>query len=298
MSDVKKQVLGRGLSALLGGAEEDQDDSKIQNNVKTASYPEKISIDLIEPGTLQPRKNFSEEELEELSRSIYERGVLQPILVRPHPFYPNRFEIIAGERRWRASKMAGLSKIPVNVMHFSDLDTLEAGLLENIQRQDLNPIEEAEGYLRLMNDYDYTQEDLSSILGKSRSHIANYTRLLNLPKPVQNHIVCGKLSAGHGRALIGAEDAEVLAEQIIKKNLSVRQTEDLMKKTKKEKDPSFSIESQGSEKEVLESHLTNLLGLSVDLVLKGAGGRIIIPFKNPGELDQVIQKFNTLEKET
>ena len=188
--------------------------------------------------------------MNELAASIQERGVLQPVLVRS--FSDKQYELIAGERRWRAAKIAGLHEIPVIVRDFSDGEALEIGLLENIQRQDLNPIEEAEGYRRLAEEFNHTQESLSRILGKSRSHIANTLRLLTLPKTVQEHLVTGKLSAGHGRSLIGVEDPEHIAEMIISRRLNVRQAEALAKqKGRQWEENQHVVSSPDPEKEIL-----------------------------------------------
>ncbi len=281
MNDMKKNALGRGLSSLLNPTETEGQALPVIS----------LSLESIQKGTLQPRKHFPEEDLQELAVSIRERGVLQPILVRASSLGDKKYELIAGERRWRASKIAGLEEIPAIVRSFSDAEALEIGLLENIQRQDLNPIEEAEGYHRLAEEFDHTQESLSRILGKSRSHIANTLRLLTLPKTVQEHLVTGKLSAGHGRSLIGVENPEHIADMIISRRLNVRQAEALAKQ-KEENVPSSS--SSDPEKEILQNQLSDLLGTPIELILKGAGGKIAIPFKNPTELDALIKKFNQL----
>ncbi len=288
MNEVRKQALGRGLSALLGSSQEDEREN--------GSFPlSSLPMELILPGRHQPRHYFPEEELLSLSASIREKGVLQPILVRIHPEEREKYEIVAGERRWRAAKKAELTHIPVLVKEFSDAEALEVGLLENIQRQDLNPIEEAEGYRRLAEEFNHTQESLARILGKSRSHIANTLRLLTLPKAVKDYLNEGKLSAGHGRALVGVEDPEFLAKMIVEGNLSVRQTETLSKqKERKDDQGQSSTRGWDPEKEVLKNHLSDLLGVSVDLTLKGMGGKIVISFKNPTELDEIIKKFNSL----
>ncbi|MBI2706847.1 MAG: ParB/RepB/Spo0J family partition protein [Proteobacteria bacterium] len=284
MNEMKKNVLGRGLSSLLNpGTNEDHEDMIIR-----------LPLDSIQKGALQPRKHFPEEDLKELAVSIQERGVLQPILVRLMSLGDKKYELIAGERRWRAAKIAGLDEIPVIVRSFSDGEALEIGLLENIQRQDLNPIEEAEGYHRLAEEFDHTQDSLSRILGKSRSHIANTLRLLTLPKTVQEHLVTGKLSAGHGRSLIGVENPEHIAEMIISRRLSVRQAEALAKQKEDKEENIYSVNSSDPEKEVLQNQLSDLLGTPVELILKGGGGKIGIPFKNPIELDTLIKKFNQL----
>lgn len=287
MNEIRKQVLGRGLSALLGSSSDETDDEKLESSTT-------LPIDKIVPGRHQPRTHFPPEELEALSISIKEKGVLQPILVRLQPEDSSLYEIVAGERRWRASKAAGLQNIPAIIKSFSDAESLEVGLLENIQRQDLNPIEEAEGYRRLAEEFNHTQESLARILGKSRSHIANTLRLLTLPKKIKDYLSEGKLSAGHGRSLIGAQDPEGLAKLIIEQNLSVREIETLSKKSSNSTGYTNSSSSIDPEQAILKNHLSDLLGTSIELNLKGQGGKIIIPFRNPGDLDQLIQKFNRI----
>lgn len=207
-----------------------------------------------------------------------------------------KYEIVAGERRWRAAKKGGLSEIPVILKDFTDREALEVGLLENIQRQDLNPIEEAEGYRRLAEEFNHTQESLSRTLGKSRSHIANTLRLLTLPKKIRDYLTEGKLSSGHARALVNSDDPERLADLILEQGLSVRQTEGLRKPSKARQTLSGSRASD-PEKEVLCQHISDLLGTSIDLILKGEGGKIIIPFNDPIELDQILQKFNQIKED-
>jgi ParB family chromosome partitioning protein len=286
MSDIRKQVLGRGLSALLGPIGEDERESQKESSMT-------LSIQAIHPNPQQPRLHFSEEELTSLCESIREKGILQPILVRLHPHEKGKYQIVAGERRWRAAQKAGLTQIPVYIRDFSDKETLEVGLLENIQRQDLNPIEEAEGYRRLAEEFDHTQESLSRILGKSRSHIANTLRLLTLPQKVKQYLIEGKLSAGHGRSLIGNQNPEKLADLIVGRNLSVRQVETLSKK-KGKKEIKINISQADPEKDILENQLSELLCVPVNLTLKGAGGTVTLTFKNPGELDEILKKLNSI----
>lgn len=287
MSEFKRQVLGRGLSALL-------DPTSSNESTQEDITPHSLPIGTIIPGKNQPRYSFHEEDLESLSFSIQEKGVLQPILVRKLLSQNEKYEIVAGERRWRAAQKAGLSEIPVILKDFTDREALEVGLLENIQRQDLNPIEEAEGYRRLAEEFNHTQESLSRTLGKSRSHIANTLRLLTLPKKIRDYLTEGKLSSGHGRALVSADDPERLADLILEQGLSVRQTESLRKPSEEKRVLSGSRVSD-PEKEVLCQHISDLLGTSIDLTLKGEGGKIIIPFNDPIELDQILQKFNQIK---
>jgi len=287
MSDIRKQVLGRGLSALLNPSGGDERESQKEPSMT-------LSIDSIHPNPHQPRVLFSEEELTSLSESIREKGILQPILIRLHPSETGKYQIVAGERRWRAAQKAGLTHIPAYLRHFSDKETLEVGLLENIQRQDLNPIEEAEGYRRLAEEFDHTQESMSRILGKSRSHIANTLRLLTLPEKVKKYMIEGKLSAGHGRSLIGTPNPEKLADMIVGRNLSVRRVETLLKKKGKKETDLTSYTPADPEKDILEKQLSDLLGVPVGLTLKGAGGKVTLTFKNPGELDEILKKLNSI----
>lgn len=290
MSELKRQVLGRGLSALLDPTSSDKEPHS-QETIGALS----LLVDNIVPGKNQPRYSFPEEDLESLSLSIQEKGVLQPILVRRLLNQDGKYEIVAGERRWRAAKKVGLSQIPVIIKDFTDREALEVGLLENIQRQDLNPIEEAEGYRRLAEEFNHTQESLSQALGKSRSHIANTLRLLTLPKKVRDYLIEGKLSSGHCRALVNAPNPETLADLILEQGLSVRQTEGLRKPSGRQKASSGSAMVH-PEKEVLCQHISDLLGRPIDLSLKGEGGKIIIPFNDPTELDQILQKFNQINE--
>lgn len=287
MSEFKRQVLGRGLSALLDPTSSDKE---IQEDI----VPHSLPIEALVPGKNQPRYSFPEEDLDSLSLSIQEKGILQPILVRRLLNQNGKYEIVAGERRWRAAKRAGLFEIPSIIKDFTDREALEVGILENIQRQDLNPIEEAEGYRRLAEEFNHTQESLSRTLGKSRSHIANILRLLMLPKKVKDYLIEGKLSSGHGRALVNADDPEKLADLILEQGLSVRQTEGLRRSSEAKRAP-LGGKVSDPETEVLCQHISDLLGISIDLTLKGEGGKIIIPFNNPTELDQILQKFNQIK---
>jgi ParB family chromosome partitioning protein len=291
MTDIKKPVLGRGLSSLFNPSDE-------ENQSFNEGDPYMVSLESIDPGVQQPRQAFVEEELSALASSIKEKGVLQPILIRPHPQKSGKYEIVAGERRWRAAKKVGLDQIPALIKEFTDAEALEVGLLENIQRQDLNPIEEAEGYRRLAEEFSHTQESLSRILGKSRSHIANVLRLLTLPANVKNHLAQGKLSASHGRALINSDNPEYLADLIVKRGLSVRQAEILAKQKLIQNDSGSTPSHADPEKEILRQHISDLLGRPIDLVLRGLGGRIVISFKNPADLDQLLQRLNSDKSQT
>jgi ParB family chromosome partitioning protein len=230
----RRRTLGRGLSALFG---EETEDYAALDKLRQAKM---VPIEFVRPGRFQPRRHFDEEAMEALVASIREKGVLQPLLVRRHPNAGNMYEIIAGERRWRAAQAAALHEIPVVIREFSDRDALEIALVENIQRQDLSPLEEAEGYKRLMEEFNHTQEELAKAVGKSRSHVANMLRLLALPDPVKNLVEEGTLSAGHARALINVENAVAVAEEVVRLGLNVRQTEQLAQSAKPPRRPPSS----------------------------------------------------------
>lgn len=226
----KRKSLGRGLGALLGDAEFNIDEALNDTPTQSAQAPDdRVDVNLLFPSPFQPRKDFDEEALNALVESVKEKGVLQPLLVRKKN---GRFEIIAGERRWRASKLAGLQTVPVIVKDMDDKEVLEVALVENLLRENLSAIEEAEGFQRLIDEFSHTQEALAQIVGKSRSHVANTLRLLNLPDSVKDLVREGTLSAGHARALVGLDNAETLAKQIVAKDLNVRQVEELVAKQK------------------------------------------------------------------
>lgn len=285
MTEIKKQALGKGLAALIGSTNEAREYGSNSNSDMLPLYQ-------IIPGKHQPRTTFIKEELEALAQSIKEKGVLQPIIVRPSSADGHKYEIVAGERRWRAAKLSGLDQIPAIIKKFTEAEALEVGLLENIQRQDLNPIEEAEGYKKLAEEFSHTQESLSKILGKSRSHIANTMRLLTLSPKIKDYIKEGKLSAGHGRALLSSSNPDQLAEQIINQNLSVREVEGQAKGRISRKADNQAYTQGDPELSILKNHLFELIGKKVELQMKGRGGNIIIPFKDPSDLDLIIQKLN------
>lgn len=279
--------LGMGLSALLGADEAEYGDLEHGEATKT------VPVAHLHPGKYQPRHAFDEQELKDLAESIRAKGVLQPLLVRPHPSQPGAFEIIAGERRWRAAQLAQVHDVPVIVRDFDDRETLEVALIENLQRQDLSPLEEADGYKRLMDEFDHTQDALAQTLGKSRSHVANMLRLLTLPEPVKEMINDGQLSAGHARALVGREDALALAQEIVKKGLNVRQAEKLAKGN-----TSGAPRSKGAAKKAkdadtlaLEEDLANLLGLKVDINDQGGHGTVVVHYESLEQLDQVLAQL-------
>lgn len=284
--DGKRRTLGRGLSALFG------EDAEAPPETRKATRA--IPIEQIRPGRYQPRRHFDPDAIATLAASIREKGILQPLLVRPLPNLPNTYELIAGERRWRAAQQAQLHEVPVLIRDLSDRETLEIALIENLQREDLNPMEEADAYARLMAEFQHTQDELARAVGKSRSHIANTLRLLSLPEPVREHLAEGRLSAGHARSLIGLDRADDVARDIIARGLSVRQTEALAQRlrqpelTKAPKPPSL-LDADTIE---LERLVSAGLGLGVKIRHKGNGGEIVIHYKNFDQLDHLIRKLS------
>ena len=278
--------LGRGLNALMGdlAREEPVGEGKENASPGVRSLP----VGSLTPHPGQPRRHFDEAALEELAQSIALRGVLQPIVVRPHG---TGYQIVAGERRWRAAQRARLHEVPVIVRAFDDTETLEVALVENIQRQDLNAIEEAEAYHRLIEDFGHTQEALGKLVNKSRSHIANLLRLLELPTPVQERVVNGALTMGHARALIGAPDVETLADQVVARGLSVRDTERMARAAKPA--PRSQRDSVGRDPDLaaLEQQLADLLGLSVRVAHSAKGGTLTLSYSTLDQLDMVCQRL-------
>lgn len=281
VSPMHKGRLGRGLASLIG------EPGPVQSRLPPEGEQRMISIDQIRAGKLNPRKDFPPEELAELADSIQQKGLVQPILVRPERAPGTGYEIVAGERRWRASQKAGLHAIPAIVRELEDQEVLELAIIENVQRSDLNPIEEATGYNELIERYGYTQEALAEVIGKSRSHLANTLRLLKLPDSVRAMVQQGQLSAGHGRALIGREDAELLAHRVVRDDLNVREVEALVQggpvrsepKKPREKDP---------DTRAFEKELADVLGLKVE-IKKGSGesGVLMIKYGNYDQLDYI-----------
>jgi ParB family chromosome partitioning protein len=282
----ERRRLGRGLAALLGDVAEPEETTASRDGMR------RVPIEFLKPNPRNPRKTFADAELADLSASIKEKGVVQPILVRPVKGSFNQFEIIAGERRWRASQRAGLHDVPVIVQEVSDREALELAIIENVQREDLNPIEEAFGYDALISEFSYTQQDLAQIIGKSRSHVANTLRLLKLPETVKAHLREGRLTAGHARALVGAEDPEALARRIVEEGMTVRGAEALAQapkpvdatkggRPKKEKD---------ADTVALERRITEHLGLAVTLDHKGDhSGEVKIRYQSLEQLDEIIR---------
>ena len=270
----QKKGLGRGISSLIG-------------DTKNTSVKNKISISEIVRGKYQPRKIFNKESLDELANSIRVRGVVQPIIVRKSKQFNNKYEIVAGERRWLASQNAGLNEIPAVVIEADDIKALEFAIVENVQRSDLNPVEEATGYKRLMDEFGYDQEKVGKFIGKSRAHIANCLRLLTLPKDVVNLIETGKITQGHAKVLVGMENANLLAKKIVEKKLSVRQAENLVNFFKKPK--KMKLISKDSNLKDLENALINKLGIRVSIKNKrNNSGSISFNYKDLDQLNKII----------
>ena len=279
----QKTRLGRGLASLIGDRYEE---GALADEQRT------VSLAALKPGRFNPRRSFAEEQLEELAASIRERGLVQPLVVRPSS--GDTYEIVAGERRWRAAQKAQLHEVPIVVRELSDRDTLEIALIENVQRQDLNPIEEARGYRRLMQEFAYTQETLSDHIGKSRPHIANLLRLLEAPEVMREMIADGRLSASHARAILHLPNCIELAQQIVAKGLSVRDAERLaqQKKAKRFKQPKAPKEKDADTK-ALERDLTAKLGLKTEIQFDGKGGALVIHYQTLEQLDELIAKLNS-----
>jgi len=290
----KKRGLGRGLDALLGGASV----SAMQEEAAKVDTRElqHLPLELIQRGKYQPRRDMDPQALEELAQSIKNHGVMQPIVVRP--LSGGRYEIIAGERRWRASQQAGLDKVPALVREVPDEAAIAMALIENIQREDLNPIEEAEAYRKLIGDFQHTQDALGRIVGKSRSHIANLMRLLDLPASVQQQVMEQKISMGHARALIGVPDCETLARRVEDKGLSVRDTEQLVRRMKTGDDtPAARRTGAAAEPDAdiasLEQPLADILGLKVDIRHEGnGGGTLTLRYSTLDQLDMLCQRLS------
>jgi ParB family transcriptional regulator, chromosome partitioning protein len=297
---IRKKGLGRGLDALLGDISLQRSAGRVAGGGEQAANPvdglSNISVADIHPNPSQPRRHFSEDSLEELAQSLKRHGLIQPILVRPHGA---GYQIVAGERRWRAAQRAQLHQIKAVIRELSDEETLEIALIENIQRQDLNPIEEAEAYRKLCTDFGHSQNELAAIVEKSRSHVANIMRLLELPTLVRELVIEGKLTMGHARALLASEDAVRLAAVVVKQGLSVRQTEALVKKNNagtriaQGKAPRASASTGDADIRAVETHLGDLLGLKVKIAQKGAGGAgaVTFEYRSLDQLDMLCQRL-------
>lgn len=291
----KRKSLGRGLGALLGG---DMDFMTSENAVHAAGE-KNVSLADLSPSPYQPRLDFDREALEALSQSVREKGVLQPLLVRERE--NGKYEIIAGERRFRAASMAGLTEVPVIVKSMDDKEVLEVALVENLLRENLSAIEEAEGLQRLIDEFSHTQEALSQIIGKSRSHIANTLRLLSLPASVRQMIRDGVLTAGQARPLVGLPEAETLAKKIAERGLNARQAEALAARVKLPETEKRTAEKDGDLEEI-SSFMTRNLGLKVKISAgRGGGGKVVLQYANPADLDKIIdilRQKSTLTNDT
>lgn len=287
--DPSRKRLGRGLAALIG----EMDKPAEQSSKPAVGADGRLPIDLIDPNPRNPRRSFAEEELGDLAQSIREHGIVQPVVVRPTG-HDGRHEIIAGERRWRAAQKAGLTEVPVIIRDVSDRVALELAIVENVQRADLNPIEEAAGYQQLIDEHSYTQSDLGQVIGKSRSHVANTLRLLKLSEGIKDMLVDGALSAGHARALVTARDPEALAKRIVDDNLSVRQAEMLAQQPEggeKGGAPTGPRPEKDADTLALEKMLSNATGVNVAINHKSRGGEIRIAYKSLEQLDELCRRL-------
>ena len=285
----KNRGLGRGLSALMADVDTGQSTAAPR---KAETH---IPVERVHPNPDQPRRAFNEAALAELASSIKEKGIIQPLIVRPIASRPENYEIVAGERRWRAAQIAQLHEVPVIVRTFDDTEVLEIAIIENIQRADLNPVDEAAGYRQLMDKFGHTQDQMSKALGKSRSHIANLLRLLNLPDDVQRMLTDGQISAGHARALVGHPFASALARQIVENGLSVRDAERLAKQDTNKAPKTSTASKSSSNKDAdtlqIEAELSATLGMkvSIDHAGAGEGGKMVLSYRNLDQLDDLLQ---------
>jgi ParB family chromosome partitioning protein len=279
MNSARRQPLGRGLSVLFG-------EGAVRSGGEGGAVRE-VAIELIRPGAFQPRRRFDEAELEALAQSVREKGILQPLLVRPVEEAEAAFELIAGERRWRAAQRAGLHRVPILVRALDDVEALEIALIENLQREDLSALEEAEAYRRLMQDFGRTQANLAAAVGKSRSHVANTLRLLGLPDSVRRRLEEGALSAGHARALLGAANPAALAAEIIRRGLNVRMTERLVQHRTGGRRPS-ARQTRDADTAALERDLASALGLRVTIAAKPRGGALTLYYRDLDQLDRLL----------
>ena len=284
-----RRGLGRGLSALLEEAQ-----AATSPEARRTAGVQELPVELVRRNPDQPRRNFDAEALQELADSIRERGVIQPILVRPMAGAPGEYQIVTGERRWRAAQVAGLHQIPAIVRELDDLEVVELALIENIQRADLNALEEARGYAAMIKRFNRSHEIIAGIVGKSRSHVANTLRLMRLPETVQAHLEAGRLTAGHARALLDLDDAESLANRVIRAGLNVRQTEALAKRSRAGPEPAAKP-GRGARKSAdtaeLESNLAEVLGLKVEIRGQGEAGEMRIAYKTLEQLDDLCARL-------
>ena len=288
--DPSRKRLGRGLAALIG--EMDQPAAATSGAVRSADG--RVPIAFVAPNPRNPRRNFSDAELADLAQSIREHGVVQPVVVRPSRATSGHYEIIAGERRWRAAQRAGLAELPVIIREVDDRVALELAIVENVQRSDLNPVEEASGYQKLIDEHNYTQLDLANVIGKSRSHVANTLRLLRLPNVIQDMLVDGTLSAGHARTLVTSADPAALAKRIVEEGLSVRQAEALAQMPAGEQEKpvaSHKDEAKDADTLALEKLLSDSMGMRVMVNHKNRGGELRIQYRSLEQLDEICRRI-------
>jgi len=287
MPDDGRSRLGRGLAALIGDIGNERATAP-----ERARTQRRVPIEFLKPNPRNPRRHFSEAELDELAASIKERGIIQPVVVRPLRGANDSFEIIAGERRWRAAQRAGLHDVPIVPLEASDSEALELAIIENVQRSDLNALEEANGYQSLVDEYKHSHEDIAKIVGKSRSHVSNTLRLLKLPDAVKIYIDDGRITAGAARMLIGVSDPEVMAREIVERGLNVRQVEALAKqRAKAAGKPARSRTAKSADTVALEKRLSDALGLTVRVDHRGKAGVVQIQYRSLEQLDEVLRRL-------
>ena len=281
----RRRGLAKGLSALLG------DDGADILHAASDAGPQVIPVELVRPSRFQPRRRFDEGEIRELAQSIGEKGVLQPLVVRRDPEIAGSYEIVAGERRWRAAQLAQLHQLPVIVRDVTDREALEISLVENVQREDLTSLEEAQGYKRLIDDFGHTHDALAKAVGKSRSHMANTLRLLGLPEPVKAMLDDGKLTAGHARALLAAPDPTALGREVVARGLNVRQTERLVRSAAQPRRRARGTLAQDVDTRAIERSLSDRLGLTVKVKHRRKGGWIEIRYRTLEQLDDILRRL-------
>ncbi|OBQ86347.1 ParB/RepB/Spo0J family partition protein [Mesorhizobium sp. WSM3873] len=289
--DQSRKRLGRGLAALIG----EIDRPAAPEKPSAVAADGKVPIEFVSPNPKNPRRHFGDAELTDLAQSIREHGVVQPVVARPSPLQPGRYEIIAGERRWRAAQRAGLTEIPLIVRDVNDRTALELAIIENVQRADLNPVEEAQGYQQLIDEHGYTQADLGQVIGKSRSHVANTLRLLKLPDVIRDMLVDGALSAGHARTLVTAGDPAGLAKRIVEEGLSVRQAEALAQMPAGPTPAKVRSAPSAPEKDpdtlALEKLMTDTIGMIVSIEHKAKGGTLRVDYRSLDQLDELCRRL-------
>jgi ParB family chromosome partitioning protein len=290
MADEGRSRLGRGLAALIGDVGEET------KKTERARSQRRVPVEFLKPNPRNPRRDFGDADLEELASSLREKGIIQPIVVRPVGSSGDRFEIIAGERRWRAAQRAGLHEVPIVSVEVTEDEALQLAIIENVQRTDLNAIEEASGYQALINDFKHSHDEIAKTVGKSRVHITNTLRLLKLPDKVQSLVRSGKVSAGHARVLIGRNDAEELAQKIVELGLSVRQVEEwgrAGKEASKSPPPPAAKARPGKDADTvaLERRVTDALGLEVTVDHRGEAGVVHVHYRNLDQLDEVVRRL-------